>query len=686
MYRGVYGIYTQVYRGNIERYTGTTRNMDTSNIARGSSRRRQPIRYAGQAVLIGIGVCAAVWILFELAERYWLGLTSSQSLAVLHVVRGLTVALLAMGAAALYLLRCGVPSLERSVGFSVGADRKPGVREDLVTWIIGLRWIAVFGAAGVVAFATLVSRRLPPESAPYLWAGVIALAIFNGALSLGGIRPLTSQRALVLQVAGDVAALGWLVHFAGGLQNPFSGFFVFHAAVAAVTLEVRQARQIAAAIGGFVLVLAALETSVLPPACLLAAGQSDCPAAVDWMRHAAAASAVAVAVIVCALLLSTLVQALRAESERLALTFSALTARTDELIAAQDRAWEERERLQMILDCMSDAVLYLSPDGKVRMRNRAAQTFWPTEAPEDGVIACHPKEKRDRLMEKVAALESIEPHPIFQIRGRSYDASYARVCDAAGTFRGVVMVARDVTERIEAQQWRIRGEQLAVVGKLAAALAHELNNPLGAIALFTQHALAEIDPQDRLAEYLGTVKRNANLCKKIVRDLLEYARQRPPERRQVALDGLLGDVVRTLEPHAQTSGVTIRCEFNTPRGVFADGDPDQLRQILVNLGLNSIEAMPNGGLLEFKLASLNGSVRIAVADTGIGIPPEEREHIFTAFHTTKPQGTGLGLAVARDLVAAHGGTIEFESARGQGSTFTITLPRAERAMLAEARL
>ena len=224
------------------------------------------------------------------------------------------------------------------------------------------------------------------------------------------------------------------------------------------------------------------------------------------------------------------------------------------------------------------------------------------------------------------------------------------------------------------------------MGKLAAALAHELNNPLGAISLFTQHALAEIKPPDPLADYLGTVLRNANLCKKIVRDLLEYARQRPPERREFPLRELLGDVVRTLEPHAQTSGVAIRCEPNSKGDVFLHGDPDQLRQVLVNLGLNSIEAMPKGGILTFRLdPAPGGSVRMAVADTGVGIALEQQERIFTAFHTTKPEGTGLGLTVARDLVAAHGGTLEVQSTPGKGTTFTITLPSEKSVLLAETR-
>jgi len=211
-------------------------------------------------------------------------------------------------------------------------------------------------------------------------------------------------------------------------------------------------------------------------------------------------------------------------------------------------------------------------------------------------------------------------------------------------------------------------------------LAHELNNPLGAIALFTQHALAETNPADALAEYLGTVLRNTNLCKRIVRDFIEHARQGPPERRAVVLLDLLGDVMRTLEPQARQSAVTIRCEARgRKRDVFSvHGDPDQLRQVLLNIGLNAIEAMPHGGTLVFTLKrGPRAAVQIGVVDSGAGIPPGDQERIFAAFQTTKPQGTGLGLTVARDIVAAHSGMIEVVSAPGRGTAFTVTIPSQE---------
>ncbi len=598
-------------------------------------------------------------------------------------------ALLATLATAAYVLGRVLPSLQRSLEAATPAKEyapKTEVREGLVSWFIGLRWVAVVVSTAVVGFAVEISHRVRPESAPYLWGGVVTLAALNAAWSLLGSRRLASQRAFAMQVAGDVAALGWLIHHAGGLQNPFASFFVFHAAIAAVALEARQARKIAIAIAGFVLALAALEASVLPPDCLLRGAESDCSAGVDWLFHVAAGAAVAAMVVGCAFIVIALVRVLRAEQERLARVTSALVTRAEELTVVKTQIQQEQEQLQTIIDCMADAVIYLTPDGTVGLYNRAAEQFWPEGIHADRALKNgRPPEEWMRLIEKVSAPKAVELHPIFQVNSRSHEFSHARVYGADGNIRGVVMVARDVTERIETQRWRMQEERMAVTGKLAAALAHELNNPLGAIALFTQHALTEIKPTDPLAEHLGTVLRNANLCKRIVRDFIEYARQGPPERRQVALSDLLGDVMRTLEPHARRSAVAIRCEAGGKRDVSVDGDPDQLRQVLLNLGLNAIEAMPNGGTLAFKLdPGPRASVRISVVDTGVGIPPGDQERIFAAFHTTKPEGTGLGLTVARDIVAAHGGMIEVVSTPGKGTTFTVTIPFQEQVQRVEA--
>ncbi|MBI2828328.1 MAG: PAS domain-containing protein [Acidobacteria bacterium] len=621
-------------------------------------------RRLGVALLVWLGSAAVIFAGYELIERFWLWRYSLGVRNLAQMGRDLTIALVSTALAAFYLFGRVLPSLAR--GLEAPARREGGavaVREALAGWLLGLRWVAVLVSVAVVAFATWYGPRVESSSAPYLWAGVALLFVFNTVLSVYGTRLFGSQSALVGQVAVDVAILAWLVHHAGGLSNPFAGFFVFHATIAAVVLDPPWPRRAAVGIALFVLALGVAEvTGVFPPRCLLDGGGVCAAPPADWMLQAATGTAIAVTVVVCGLIVASLVRVLHADRERLA--------------AARSQVLEEREKLQTIIDCMSDAVVYVRSNGTVELRNRAAQRFWPEPMPSNGELqaAGLPEPWRD-LLNTLSVPEPAEVHPVFQAHGRSYEGSYARVDDARGELQGVVMETRDVTERLETQRWRMQEERMAVVGKLAAALAHELNNPLGAIALFAQHALDGVRPGDPLHEHLGTVLRNAKLCKKIVRDLLEYARQRPPERREVLLAEIVADAERTLTPQAEDSRVKLQREGVNGFGARVHGDPDQLRQVLVNLGLNAIEAMPEGGTLTFRLdRTEEGRLRIDVADTGVGIAPEEQERIFTAFHTTKAEGTGLGLTVARDLVAAHGGVLAVESVPGRGSTFTVSLP------------
>jgi len=234
-------------------------------------------------------------------------------------------------------------------------------------------------------------------------------------------------------------------------------------------------------------------------------------------------------------------------------------------------------------------------------------------------------------------------------------------------------VARDITERLQTQAWRMQEERMAVVGRLAAGLAHELNNPLSCIALFTQQAIKRASDDAPLREYLGTVLRNANQCAKIVKDLLVYARQRAPEKRATDAVELLRDVIRTVDASAAAANVKVVLAWDGTPSTYTL-DPDQMRQVLVNLALNGIDSMDGGGTLELRCARTADALLLAVKDTGCGIPAADLELIFRPFFTTKATGTGLGLAVAQDIVHAHGGVITPESAAGCGTTFTVSLP------------
>ncbi|MBI2892777.1 MAG: hypothetical protein HYY06_04445 [Deltaproteobacteria bacterium] len=617
------------------------------------------------------GGCAALlFIAYAVVERIWLEDLGPDARNAAHLARGILVSLVTTMVTAAYLLGRVVPRLETSLGAADGSTGpQPPSGPALAAWLVGMRWVAVVALGAVVAFATLGTEHVPAGSAWALWVGVGALAALNGLATLVPRARLGRPGALVAQIAGDVAILGWLVHHAGGLTNPFAGFFVFHAVVAGIVLDAALARRVVAAIACFVLALTALEASgLVPPVGLTGLYETG---ERPWLHAGAVGLAVATMVVGCALIVVALVRTLRDEHDRLS--------------RARGEVQAEREKLQSIIDCMADAVVFIGPDKTIQLRNRAADQLWPGGSPHGTDLrVCHPSGAWDRLTLKLKEPGPAGFHPVIPVGGRSFEATMAPVSDARGSNAGVVMVARDITERLEKQKWQVDHERMAVVGKLAAGLAHEINNPLGAMVLFTQHALKGIAPEDPLADHLQTVLRNANLCKKIVKDLLEYARRRPPERIDLDLAALLGDVVRTLSPGAD--GAMIRIQSRIDAGVPARfcGDPDQLRQVLVNLGLNAIEAMSSGGTLELLVRCPDRAhLSIDVSDTGPGIPAEDRERIFSAFFTTKPGGTGLGLAVARDLVAAHGGTLDFASEGGKGTTFTATLPVApQRASLA----
>jgi signal transduction histidine kinase len=615
-------------------------------------------RHVAVILLLWATAVALVFGLYALVELIWLQDAAQATRDVGHLVRGIGASLVTTLVTAYYLLRRVVPSLERGLESDAafhGAHRT----EALAAWLIGLRWVAVMGLVVGLEVAIRGTGRVPAEAAPALWSGVGVLAVFNGVLTTLGPRRLASERSFLVQVTGDVLVLAWILHHAGGLANPFAGLFVFHAVIGAVVLSPTWARRSAMAIGALVLLQAAVEASgLLPPGCLRGA---DGMCTFDPTRLTASGLAVVVLVAGCSLLVARLVRALHEERDRFDV------ARRETIL--------EREKLQTIIDCMADAVLFVTPAGELALRNRASNRLWSSGRAPESIAVCHDDGTWRAIVERISTTDHSDLHPILSVADRHYEATYAPVPDAIGGLAGLVMVARDVTERIQAQQWRMQQERMAVVGQLAAALAHELNNPLGTIALFSQHALKSVDRDHALAEHLEVVHRNANLCKKIVHDLLEYARQRPPELAELKVDALLDEVARTLTAHAAQQGVSVDLDVaeGLP-GIHADAD--QLRQLFMNLGLNAIDAAGSGGRVWLRAdrPRVGGRMRVEVSDTGPGIPPAEQPRIFSAFYTTKAKGTGLGLTVARDIALAHGGDLTMESRNGSGATFVLSLP------------
>jgi len=233
-------------------------------------------------------------------------------------------------------------------------------------------------------------------------------------------------------------------------------------------------------------------------------------------------------------------------------------------------------------------------------------------------------------------------------------------------------VERRTRQLRETQAQIIRTEKMAVVGRLAASVAHEVNNPLQSMALQLQLLRDELIP-DTVHDRLAILQKEITRISGIVRRLLDFQRPKPGQRSPYRIAELLQDVLVLAGKQLQNSQVQVVKEDSESAGmVYVVAD--QLEQVFLNLLLNAIEAMPKGGQLHIATSETNGSVSVAFSDTGMGMSSEVLKHLFEPFFTTKADGSGLGLAISHEIISQHGGTLEAAGSSGEGATFTVKLP------------
>jgi two-component system NtrC family sensor kinase len=214
---------------------------------------------------------------------------------------------------------------------------------------------------------------------------------------------------------------------------------------------------------------------------------------------------------------------------------------------------------------------------------------------------------------------------------------------------------------------------MASLGILSSGVAHEINNPLGVILGYAGYLENKLDPEDPNHHFIHEIKRESKRCKKIVQDLLNYARTPQPEFAETDLNQLLDQIISFAANHTDMHGVEISKTFTDDLpALLIDGD--QIRQVAINLILNAGAAMEDGGLLSVSTCREDDDVVMTFADSGSGIDEADLERIFEPFYTTKDRGTGLGLAITRQIIEQHHGSIQMTSRPNQGTTVTIRLP------------
>ncbi len=238
--------------------------------------------------------------------------------------------------------------------------------------------------------------------------------------------------------------------------------------------------------------------------------------------------------------------------------------------------------------------------------------------------------------------------------------------------------ARRAYRDLSAAQARIiQSEKLAVVGTFAAGLAHEIRNPLNSIALQLsilerRTAPLETSLAHEIADLLAVIREEVKRLDNLVGDFLMFSGSGRMQHRPASLDALVDEILGLLQPEAHAAGVTLERRHPEPPLPDFPLDGEKIKQVLINLLQNAIEAQPQGGRVVVASDLYDGRARVAIKDEGPGLP--EGLDVFQLFVTTKARGTGLGLAIAQQIVLDHGGEIRAESAPGEGALFTINLP------------
>ncbi|MDZ4164834.1 MAG: ATP-binding protein [Smithellaceae bacterium] len=340
--------------------------------------------------------------------------------------------------------------------------------------------------------------------------------------------------------------------------------------------------------------------------------------------------------------------------------------------------------LHNILESLTTGVVVVDLEGNIQTVNRCAEMF--LQESRDRLTGKNinsffmelSSSQWDNLLESEYLASDIGKRVV--LNDRVLDIFGSTIRARNGEIFGAVLVLRDITKMERLEEIAKRSEKLAAMGEMAANIAHEIRNPLGSIELFSSLLLKDLGEKknkDRVMHIIGSVK---NMNNKIS-NLLFFAGANPPQMEQLSLCDALREIIEFTRTIIDQAGISLEVMLDHLNPTVS-GDAEMLKQVFLNIILNALQAMPSGGQLSIKSSMLermgskggNGFYEVLISDTGAGIPAERLSRIFDPFFSTKEGSSGLGLAIAHNIVSLHKGEIHVKSRVNYGTTFAIALP------------
>jgi PAS domain S-box-containing protein len=386
--------------------------------------------------------------------------------------------------------------------------------------------------------------------------------------------------------------------------------------------------------------------------------------------------------------LSRAYEAMQKDFKKVNIELDSKNAELKKSLAVQE---EIQTYLNSILESMDNGVIGVDITGSITHFNRAASeisgysgaevlgktyqdVFAKPDENEAAILRVLQTGKAQQRDEKVLWHKDGHPVPVsFQT---------ARLADREGGTLGAVEIFSDISKIKKLEGEMQQSRTMAALGEMSATVAHEIRNPLGAMGMWAGLLERDFSPDDTRGHTLKKIIEGLSRLNKIVSNLLVYKRPIKTELRKVTLEGVLEEIVDFIEIEIERLGqkVTVNKKWDPSRQSFVLADPEKIEQVVMNLCLNAIQAMPDGGELTIAIDPSSSNdpsayVSFSIADSGVGIDKGDLQKIFAPFYTTKANGTGLGLAIVKKFVEYHSGHIDVSSVPLSGTTFKIFLPK-----------
>lgn len=348
---------------------------------------------------------------------------------------------------------------------------------------------------------------------------------------------------------------------------------------------------------------------------------------------------------------------------------------------------QEKNLLTTIIHCMNDGIVFIDADNKILFTNNATELVKRAQKHiGETILYCHPSSIHtsiSRIIEKARSDRKAQTHPPIQLDGRFYESIFSPVIDPKGTYLGTIWVSRDNTDRKIIEQQMIQSEKLSSIGQLSAGIAHELNTPLGSI-VFLADELSDLLGngqgfdgllENRIVKILESVQEQAYRCKDITQSLLNFSRTSEMIEGDLDVIEILEEIISLVSSSQVKYKIKIIKQYDDI-SLFTKADPSLLRQVLLNLFTNALDAIVGEGEIRVRAWKEKDAIQISIIDNGVGISEENLKKIFDPFFTTKPpgKGTGLGLSLSYGIIKDLGGEINIYSQLGSGTKVEITLP------------